>query len=343
MNRQKFCYDTLELRTSNIYKLIDKISDSQSTVLIVGDSGTGKESLCHLLHLKSKRWQKPMMPVNCSAIPEELIEVELFGYQAGSFTGAASTKAGKFELAESGIIVLDEISEMNLRTQAKLLRVIESKEFFRVGGTVPVKLNARIVATTNKNLREWVKEGRFREDLFYRLDVMRIELPTLNERPRDIPILADFFLAQLVKENQKKVCFSPEVYHFLCKREWEGNIRELKNFITRLYFFSKSETLTIHDLYTEVSDYFPLDDQFVVSASNLSLDEIEKKYILHTLNLAEGNKSKAARTLKISLKTLRSKLKEYEYGTSQISTFNPQTSFLATQKMRRQNEKSGYS
>ncbi|MBF0104827.1 MAG: sigma-54-dependent Fis family transcriptional regulator [Deltaproteobacteria bacterium] len=318
MNRHQYCFDTLELKTNSIYKFVDQISNLKSTVLISGASGTGKEAICHLLHMKSRRAHNPMIPINCSAIPEELIEAELFGHEAGAFTGADVLRAGKLEQAAGGMIVLDEISEMNLKAQSKLLRVLESNEFYRLGGALPVKLNTRIVATTNRDLMACVRSGQFREDLFYRLDVMRVELPTLEERAKDIPLLADFFLNELIRENHRNIVLSPEVYHFLCQKKWEGNIRELKNFLTRLYFFSKSETITIHDLYNEISNYNPENTNFIVSASDLSLNEIEKKYILHTMILVNGNKSKAARTLKISLKTLRSKLKEYDYGGSEM-------------------------
>ncbi|OVE80853.1 hypothetical protein BVY03_05165 [bacterium K02(2017)] len=313
MSQATFCYETLELKTNNIYKAIDNISETQSTVLVVGNSGTGKEAICQLLHQKGSSPNKPYIAINCSSIPEELIESELFGHEAGAFTDAQHTRMGKFELANGGTIVLDEINQMDIKMQAKLLRVLENREFYRLGGTESIALEARIIATTNQDLGESIKNGTFREDLFYRLDILRLELPDLNDRPKDIALLADFFLNQLIQENLRKVIFSPEIYHFLCQRQWEGNIRELKNFVTKLYFLSEEELLTIHDLYGDFLDYDSYQSQFVISANNMSLNEIEKKYILHTMHLVEGNKSKAARSLKISLKTLRSKLKEYDY------------------------------
>lgn len=319
MNKEKFCFDTLELKVHNLYNLVEQISQADSTILIKGESGTGKEALSHLIHEKSRRSQCNFLAINCSAIPENLIEAELFGYEAGSFTGATSAKAGKLETVGQGTLVLDEISGLDLKTQAKLLRVIEAKEFYRLGGQKPTKLEARIVATTNKDLIQLISKGLFREDLYYRLNVMKLNVPTLRERSKDIPLFVDFFLAELMRENSKTIEFSPEVYHFLCQQDWEGNIRELKNFVTRLFYLAKSDRLTVHDLIHENIGLEDSSPYFSVPGQDLSLDEIEKKYILHTMNLTQGNKSRAARTLKISLKTLRSKLKEYDYTSPVIA------------------------
>lgn len=319
MKQPTYCFETLEVNMHKVYDLIKTIADSESTVLITGGSGTGKDAISRLIHDQSIRRDNTYTAINCAAIPETLIETELFGYEAGAFTGAEGKQTGKFETASGGTVVLDEISEINLKTQAKLLRVLESREFYRVGGNEKVKLDVRIIITTNKNLKECIKNGTFREDLYHRLDVMRLEVPNLNERNKDIPLLVDFFVNELIRENERELTISPEVYHFLCQRRWEGNVRELKNFVTRMYYLAKNTSLTIQDLYQENLGIKQPVTQFTVpTADNLSLYEMEKRFILHTMTQVSGNKSKAARSLKISLKTLRNKLKEYDYSQSTV-------------------------
>lgn len=314
MSPTTYTYDTLEPVMSKVYEIISRSAQSSSTVLIEGPSGSGKEALCRLIHQKGFNPNEPYSAINCSAIPEHLMESELFGYEEGSFTGAEGLRQGRFEMAGNGTIVLDEISEMNLKTQAKLLRVLETKEFYRIGGQTPIKLKARILVTTNKNLSSLAHDNLFREDLFHRLNVVRISIPALSERTRDIPLLVDHFLDELKNEVGRKLTLSPEVYHFLCLRTWEGNIRELKNFITRIAYMTTRDLITVHDLGSEALGFEQSSEIFAITGHAVPLDEIEKKYILHTLHRVQGNKSKAARALKISLKTLRTKLKEYEYA-----------------------------
>ncbi len=313
MKSVQFCYDTLEKSMSKLYEQVEK-NASTNTVLVSGKSGSGKESICRLLHEKgASSDSSPYLAINCSAIPQDLIEAELFGFEAGAFSGATEAKQGKLTQAHEGTLVLDEIGELDLKNQTKLLRVLESREFHPLGSNVAVKLTARIIATTNKNLADEVKNGRFRQDLFYRLDVMRLHVPGLNERPRDIPVLVDYFLKEFAKETGKNLSVSPEVYHVLCQRKWDGNIRELKNFVTRLFYLTTSTTITANDLTLTESSDSQNQRSFVVAVDDISLHDMEKKFILHTMHRVAGNKSKAARFLKISLKTLRNKLKEYDY------------------------------
>lgn len=314
MNTTVHCYETLEKNVKELYDMIDNIKDTSSTILISGPSGSGKEAICRLIH--DKRCpdnEAPYIAINCSAIPDTLIESELFGHEAGSFTGATTENIGKLEMAGTGTIVLDEITELDLKTQAKLLRVLESREFYRIGGSTPIKLQAQILATTNKNMKTALDSGKFRPDLFYRLDILRLAVPSLNERRKDIPLLTDFFLDQLNEENERSLKLSPEVYHFICQKTWEGNIRELKNFITRLFYLSQKDLITIQDVSEKIVGAERSASPFIITNDSMSLYEMEKKYILHTLKKMEGNKSKTARTLKISLKTLRNKLKDYDY------------------------------
>lgn len=313
MSPTKYIYETLEPSMGKVYALVNSLGNSQSTILIEGPSGCGKEALCQLIHQLDSTSTAGIHPINCSAIPENLIESELFGYEAGSFTGADGLKIGRFESSGQGTIILDDISEMNLKTQAKLLRVLETREFYRVGGHTPIRLHSRLIVTTNKNLNQLVQQGKFREDLYHRLNVVHINVPSLAERCRDIPLLVDHFLAELNEETNRRIRLSPEVYHFLCQKNWEGNIRELRNFITRLSYLANHDLVTIHDLGTETWGFENNPSFFAVTDQSLPLDVLEKKYILHTMNRVRGNKSKAARELNISLKTLRTKLKEYNF------------------------------
>lgn len=315
MFQEEYCYDTLEKTVGELYYAVRQIADSNGTILIQGKSGTGKEAICNLLCRGDVYRKRPVIAINCAAIPESLMESELFGFEPGAFTGAEHQQQGKFELAGDGTLILDEISEMSVAMQAKLLRVLEAREFYRLGGNAPIRVQARIIATTNRRLSDCVRAGTFREDLFYRLDVLRLEVPTLAERSRDIPLLVDHFLSQLIKGTSRRIRLSPEVYYFLCQKVWEGNIRELKNFVTRMFYLAEGEVVTIHDLGEHplgASRSENVTLPFFSIGNNLSLEEMEKKYILQTLNVSKGNKSQAARMLQISLKTLRNKLKEYQ-------------------------------
>lgn len=284
---------------------------SNSRVLIFGESGTGKEVAARLLHEKSPRAGKPFIEVNCAAIPQELIESELFGHEKGSFTGAFEKKNGKFELADGGTLFLDEIGDMSLQTQAKVLRVIETQEFQRVGGNKNINVDVRIIAATNKDLREEVKKGSFREDLFFRLNVIPLFIPLLRERKDDIPILVEYFLDYLAAEYGKpprKIL--PEALKYLQSYDWPGNVRELKNVIERLVIMTPSNIIDAKNLFIPVehegSDYF----QYKTLKD--ARDAFEKDYIMKKLEENNWNISRTAEILDVERSNLHRKIKTYE-------------------------------
>lgn len=284
---------------------------SNSRVLIFGESGTGKEVAARLLHEKSTRDGKPFIEVNCAAIPQELIESELFGHEKGSFTGAFEKKNGKFELADGGTLFLDEIGDMSLQTQAKVLRVIETQEFQRVGGNKNINVDVRIIAATNKDLREEVKKGSFREDLFFRLNVIPLFVPPLRERKEDIPLLVEYFLDSLSAEYGKpprKIL--PEALKYLQSYGWPGNVRELKNVIERLVIMTPSNIIDAKNLFIPVehegSDYF----QYKTLKD--ARDAFEKDYITKKLEENNWNISRTAEILDVERSNLHRKIKAYE-------------------------------
>ncbi|MCG2813283.1 MAG: sigma-54 dependent transcriptional regulator, partial [Thermodesulfovibrionales bacterium] len=290
---------------------IEMAARSNSRVLIFGESGTGKEVAARLLHEKSPRDGKPFIEVNCAAIPQELIESELFGHEKGSFTGAFEKKNGKFELADGGTLFLDEIGDMSLQTQAKVLRVIETQEFQRVGGNKNINVDVRIIAATNKDLREEVKKGSFREDLFFRLNVIPLFVPPLRERKDDIPILVEYFLDSLAAEYGKpprKIL--PEALKYLQSYDWPGNVRELKNVIERLVIMTPSNIIDAKNLFIPVehegSDYFQY--KTLKDARNA----FEKDYITKKLEENNWNISRTAEILDVERSNLHRKIKTYE-------------------------------
>jgi len=296
-----------------IVDLIKTVSDSDSTVLIRGESGTGKELVARALHYKSNRKNKPFIAVNCGAISENLIESELFGHKKGAFTGAISDKDGFMKAANGGTLFLDEISEMPPQLQVKLLRAIQEKEYTPVGTTISLPVNARFITTTNRNLEEEVKAGRFREDLFYRINVVDIHLPSLKEREEDIPLLADHFLNKYRKELNKNIKgIDNEAMRAILNHEWKGEVRELENIIERAVIFCKTDMITIQEL--PVS-FKPKTDDYDFSF-NGSLDEsvrkFERDYILRALETNDNNKEKTADALRVGLSTLYRKLKELD-------------------------------
>jgi two-component system response regulator HydG len=278
-----------------LFETVALVAPTEATVLIVGESGTGKELIANAIHQNSPRKDSPFIKVNCAALPETLLESELFGHEKGAFTGAIARKQGRFQLAHNSSIFLDEIAEMAPATQAKILRVLQEREFEPVGGTQTIKVNTRIIAATNKTLEEEIREGRFREDLYYRLNVVTVDVPPLRHRREDIPLLADFFLKPYAKKNRRVINgFTPRATDLLMRYDWPGNVRELENVIERAVIMARGEMITPLE--------FPID---------LQNKEVEKVVILRTLEEVGGNRTHAARILGISRRTLQLKLKEY--------------------------------
>jgi len=293
-----------------VFETIELVAPSRANVLIFGDSGTGKEMIADAIHHNSPRREKPYVKVHCAALPETLLESELFGHEKGAFTGAIARKRGRFELANLGTLFLDEIGEISQTTQVKLLRVIQQREFERVGGEVPVKVDVRIVTATNKNLKEEVENGNFREDLYYRLDVVSIHVPPLSERKDDIPLMVHKFIEEFSKENGRVIeGLTNGALQALVSYRWPGNVRELRNVIESIVVLSKTPVIGEDDLPSYI---LAKDEQSSLKLpSGISLPEAEKRLILFTLQNAGGNKTKTAEILNIGRKTLHRKLAEY--------------------------------
>lgn len=299
---------------NKVFDVITQVAPTNSNVLIQGKSGTGKELVAKAIHFNSKRKDKIFLPINCGAISENLIESELFGHKKGAFTGAAEDKQGLFKVADGGTLFLDEIADLPLNMQVKLLRAIEDKEFFPVGGTKPVSTDVRIIAATNQNLFEKTKSGEFREDLFYRLNVVEIKLPTLNERKDDIPLLVNHFIERYSNEMNKKVIGADnQTMKALIAHEWRGGVRELENIIERAIIFCNKEMLTINDL----SDYIRTDNTDTGYPDSLkdALRNFEKEHILKTIKKFDYNKEEAAKALEIGLSSLYRKMDELDIPT----------------------------
>jgi DNA-binding NtrC family response regulator len=297
---------------------IQKVAPAKTSVLLLGESGTGKELFARAIHFLSPRKEHPFIPINCAAIPRELLESELFGHEKGAFTGADSRKLGKFELADKGTIFLDEIGEMDMSLQSKILRTLQEGEIERVGGINPIKVDVRIIAATNKNLEAEVANGRFREDLYYRLSVFPIVVPPLKDRKEDIPALVEHFISKYSAEMKtSKKAITPEAMEILKNYQWKGNVRELENVIERALILCDGDTITPEHLRlnppipekTTLHD-IPLDGTLEETA-NAALRIAETLRIKKALESTHGNKSKAAELLKVSYKTLLTKIKEY--------------------------------
>jgi two-component system response regulator AtoC len=294
-------------RMQQVIEVIKVVAKSNATVLITGETGTGKELVARAIHSQSHRRDRPFVAVSCAALPESLLESELFGHEKGSFTGAYAQKKGKFEVANRGTLFLDEIGEMNANTQVHLLRVLEEKEFNRVGGNEPIKIDVRVISATNRDMKQAIAEGKFREDLYYRLNVVNIELPPLRERTEDIPLLARHFLKRFALENQKKITgFSPQATDFLLKHEWPGNVRELENAIERAVILSQNSVIEVADLYQR--NLIPAGS---TTSPVRSLKQVEKEHIQNVLSETGGNYTEAARILGVSRMTLYNKAKIY--------------------------------
>ena len=309
---------TSDRRMKEIIQLANTVAQSKATILIQGESGTGKELVANLVHANSSRANRPFVAINCAAIPENLLESELFGYERGAFTGANASKAGKFELATGGTLLLDEISEMDIRLQAKLLRVIQEGEVDRIGGRKPIPVDVRIIATTNQNLAGCVKKGTFREDLFYRLNVVNLTLPPLRERMGDVRLLSLHFMDHYANRNGKVMSgYAPEALALLESHQWHGNIRELENVIERAVITAAGPIISNQDIYIEKREELSLSSDAAPSsleknwAPGSTLDEIERKVILEALHYHQGNRTHTARALGISIRTLRNKIADF--------------------------------
>ncbi len=303
-----------------IHELVQKVADSDSTVLLLGESGTGKELIARNLHFSSRRHARPFIPVNCGAIPSELLESELFGHEKGAFTGAISSRMGRFELAHGGTLFLDEVGEMSSFLQVKLLRVLQERSFERVGGTKTVSVDVRIIAATNRDLESAAGEGKFREDLYYRLNVIPIEVPPLRRRRDDIPVLCEHFIIKHAKRcGRKPIRFSESAMKSLVDYHWPGNVRELENIIERLFVLKDDDVVRPADLPERIGGESIPDmshkgeteiNPFAGGIDlNAAVDEYERRLIIHALEFHRGVKSRAAQYLRVNRTTLIEKMK----------------------------------
>lgn len=296
-----------------IFELIKTIAPTSATVLIIGKTGTGKEIVARAIHHQSQRRNKPFIATSCASLPESLLESELFGHEKGSFTGAVERKKGKFEAANKGTLFLDEIGEINANTQIHLLRALEEKKITRVGGNEEIDVDVRVIAATNKDLRTMVKQGSFREDLYYRLKVVTIQLPPLMDRKEDILPLAEHFLRKFSKANNKVVKkFSPDVIEFMLNYSWPGNVRELENMIEHGVILSKNKEITMAD--------FPQDLIHPAPVEGKTIEDVLRNHIINVLEETKGNISEAAKILGIQRMTLYNKLKKFHYTVNKIDT-----------------------
>jgi transcriptional regulator with PAS, ATPase and Fis domain len=305
---------------AKIFDVIRKVAPTTTNILITGETGTGKELVANAIHANSPRKLNPFIKINCSAIAENLIESELFGYEKGAFTGAVSSKPGRFELAHKGTLFLDEIGDLPREMQVKLLRVIQDHEFERVGGIQTIKVDVRLVAATNRNLQQDVKEGLFREDLFYRLNVMPIHVPPLRERKEDIPALVSYFMDQFNRKLDRQITGADaEVMELFRDHDWPGNIRELENLTERLVLMAKGDTIVMGDVPAELIEAVeekahaaaPDEKRSIKELIREKTGDIERQMIVRVLEECEGNISKAARQLGLSRRGLHLKLAKY--------------------------------
>jgi DNA-binding NtrC family response regulator len=295
-----------------IFHMIADVAPSTASILILGETGTGKELVANAVHCQSDRACMPFVALHCAALSEGVLESELFGHEKGAFTGAVQARKGRFEMADGGTLFLDEVGEMSLKVQVKLLRVLEKGEFERVGGEKTLKVDVRLITATNRNLEKEVSEGRFREDLFYRLNVITIPLPSLRERKDDIPILSNFFVIKYTKKYKKEIKgFAPEAMEALCAYHWPGNVRELENVVERAIVLCKKNTISVEHLPRNVVP--DKDDMSVIKIPvGISLKEAEKEIIQKTLQMTHGSKKEASKILGISNRKIEYKVKEWQ-------------------------------
>ncbi len=300
-----------------IYSMIQLVAGSTTGVLITGESGTGKDVVARLIHLKSPRADLPFIAINCAAVPREVFENELFGHESGAFTGATSKKAGYLEMANRGTLFLDELAEMDTETQAKLLRVIETNSFRRLGGKDEISVDVRMLAATNKNITQALQSGELRKDLYYRFSVIEFRLPPLRDRREDIPVLIDHFLHMFCEKHRKAIkSFTDESMEALMSYDWPGNIRELRNVIERAVLLCAEDTVPLDYLPRDISRVKP-PDHFVTIPVGTPLRTAEKDLILQTLSSVDNNKSKAASILGLSRKALYNKLRRFGVAKSE--------------------------
>jgi len=320
--RDRYHFDNIIGQSSKmltLYDLLEKVAPTKTNILITGESGTGKELVAKAIHYNSPRKDKPFVTLNCGAIPEPLIESELFGHMKGAFTDAIATKKGLFELADEGTIFLDEISELPLLMQVKLLRVLQDKEFKRVGGTEDIRVDVRIISATNRDLEEGVREKRFREDLFYRLNVIQIKIPPLREKREDIPLLTTHFLKKYSEElNKNMSTISPEALRILLNYDYPGNVRELQNIIERAVALESTQELTAQNLSSYLDEQLPLKKRPLdLEIPNEGIDlekvveDLERTLLLKALEKTKGIKKKAADLLHINFRSMRYRLEKY--------------------------------
>ncbi len=307
---QRFSFRQIVGRSRQMKELIHlarKVAQTDATVLLTGETGTGKEVFAQAIHYESKRANKPFVAINCSTLGKELLESELFGYLPGAFTGAQKEKTGLFEEAHTGTIFLDEMGEMDLNLQAKLLRVLETGSFIKIGGTKETEVDVRVIAATNRDLLKEVERGSFRSDLYYRLSVFTLKLPALRDRSEDIPLLAEYFLGEAAARMNRKVSKLDKTFlQLLARHSWKGNVRELKNIIERAVILCEGDTLT--------KDTLPFDffyEDHTTAENPLSINQVEKEHIRKVLAYTKGNKTKTAQLLGIGLSTLYRKMEEY--------------------------------
>lgn len=324
---KQYGIDNLVAKSRSMQELLERamvVAPTRSTVLLLGESGTGKDLLAQTLHQLSPRKEQRFLPLNCAALSPTLLESELFGYEKGAFTGAQERRAGKLEMADQGTLFLDEIGEMPLEMQVKLLRFLENREFMRVGGTQTLKLDVRLIAATNRSLEQAVAEGQFRQDLYYRLKVVTLNVPPLRERQEDIALLAWNFILAFAVEHQKPARqISPEAMGVLTRYRWPGNVRQLRNAMETVAVFSRNSVIDVEDLPAEIiagakvaeparqAGVEPASSNAPIQMEGMAMSEIEKQAILLALEKTGGNRQKAAQMLGIGLRTLQSKLKEY--------------------------------